>query len=469
MKAKTIKYIVVIFTLLSLTACDDYLNNVPKGQKIPTTLEDFALLIADEYSNQRQCYPQALNLMNDVYAEQSGLVDAHGLLRANYMWDTSINRVLENKGEENTYYTSYRSISTANLILENIPEATECTEEERAILAAQAKILRSVNYFVLVNYYSKTYNPATASTDGGVPLITSAEVGASYTQPSVQTIYDFILNDINEALPDLPEVSRNPLYANKATGYAFAARVYLQMGEYSQALTMAGLALECNSELYDWTALYEEYADIIEDPEGFEETYSPMDVYFVENYNFCHGDISYEHYGGNISIERAAKFEEGDAQMLCHWRLTTLAEDTYYESMMFGLYNYGGFMTTETWLIEAECLAREGKVNEAMDIVNQVREKRILPDYYEPIEAGSAIEAIKKIQQVKANALIMTIVPFCDARRLNLDPQTATTLTKEVDGVTYTLAPDSYLWTMPFPLLAVSNCGNGTITQNVER
>ena len=29
---------------MALTSCDDYLGNVPKGQKIPTTLEDFSTM-----------------------------------------------------------------------------------------------------------------------------------------------------------------------------------------------------------------------------------------------------------------------------------------------------------------------------------------------------------------------------------------------------------------------------------------
>lgn len=36
-------------------------------------------------------------------------------------------------------------------------------------------------------------------------------------------------------------------------------------------------------------------------------------------------------------------------------------------------------------------------------------------------------------------------------------------------GKEYILKSDSHLWIMPFPREAVSNPGNGTITQNVEK
>lgn len=32
-------------------------------------------------------------------------------------------------------------------------------------------------------------------------------------------MYDFILNDINQALPALPENAEDPLFANKAAGF----------------------------------------------------------------------------------------------------------------------------------------------------------------------------------------------------------------------------------------------------------
>ena len=39
----------------------------------------------------------------------------------------------------------------------------------------------------------------------------------------------------------------------------------------------------------------------------------------------------------------------------------------------------------------------------------------------------------------------------------------------EIEGKEYILKSDSHLWIMPFPREAVSNPGNGTITQNVEK
>ncbi|MCH4182059.1 MAG: RagB/SusD family nutrient uptake outer membrane protein [Prevotella sp.] len=469
-KRKLCKFFPLFFiaVLPFWSSCSGYLDNVPKGEKIPTALEDFTEMIANQYQNQREDISQALILMNDRYISPSSL-SYYPLWKANYLWDENADRIKLNKSDETTYYNGYGAISTANLILENAPSATNCTDAERAVAIAQARILRAMKYFTLVNYYSHTYNVSTASSDGGVPLITSAEVGASYTQPSVQGIYDFILADINAALPDLPEKSSNILYADKATGNAFAARVYLQMSDYEKALKYAQAALAYNDSLFDWKAFYSKNQGVLAKEGSYQKITSPMDFTFCENYNFCHGSSSNQGNDLNLGVDRAARFEPGDAEFLSRWKKRTVGSETYYTAMTAGYYNRGGMTTTEVYLIEAECLARLGKVNEAMAVLNKVRKARVLDGYFKDLKASSAEEAIRQIRDVKANALILTIVPFCDARRLNMESAYARTLEKTENGVNYTLSPDSHLWTMPFPQGAVDNSGNGKIAQNVNQ
>ncbi len=460
--------IIICVTSFCLSACDDFLDNVPKGQKIPTTVDDFVQLIADEYTNCREDVTQAIILLNDRYVSPYNL-SYYELWNANYNWNENANRIFLNKSDETTYYNSYAGISTANLVIENVPKATNGAPEERNQAIAQAKMLRAMKYFTLVNYYAKQYNATTAATDGGVPLITSAEVGAAYTQPSVQAIYDFILKDISDALPNLPERAQNILYADKATGFAFAARVFLQMGNYSDALNNAQQALQRNAKLFDWTRFYNNNISILGKPDLFQNVPSPLGYDFVENYNFCHGSSSNASSENQLRTDRGQRFEEGDAAFMSRWKIRTVAGDTYYYSNLNGMHNRGGMTTTEVYLIQAECLARKGDVSAAMDTLNKVRQARILPDKYLPLTASNTEDAVNIIRDVKANALILTIVPFCDARRLNLESAYARTFTKTENGQQLSLSPTSHLWVMPFPQGAVENHGNGTVTQNVEK
>ena len=154
---------------------------------------------------------------------------------------------------------------------------------------------------------------------------------------------------------------------------------------------------------------------------------------------------------------------------MSRWKYRSENQDTYYDGVGNGYFNWGGLTTCEVYLIKAECLARGGDISGAMDVLNTVRQTRIRPDVYAPLTAADLEEAISLIRRTKDNELIFSIVPFADARRFNAEGTYARTLTKEYDGRTYTLTPGSHLWTMPFPAGAINNPGNGTITQNVDR
>jgi starch-binding outer membrane protein, SusD/RagB family len=460
---------IVCLMCITLTSCEDYLNIKPKGSKIPTTLSDFEALLRDEYTCQKTDVTQAIILLNDMYVSSSNL-SYYPLWKANYNWDESADRIELNNSDETTYYNTYAAISSCNLIIENAPDATEATDEEKNEVTAYAKVIRSMCYFVLTNYYADTYEASTASTKLSVPLITSADVGAAYTQVTIQEMYDFIISNVEEVIAAgyLPEEGMTILHPSLGAAYAFLARAYLQMSNYTKALEYANLALAQNDLLYDWTEYYATYQSQIENASSYVKTTSPFGYNYVENYNYRHGSIYYSSSESSLTAARASNFETGDARFAARWKTYTLGSVTYFKSTTAGYFNYGGMTTVEVYLIKAECLARAGKYSDAMNILNDVRKTRILASAYSDLSASTEAEAIEFIRRTKDNELIFSIMPFADARRYNLETAYARTLTKTVDGETKTLSPTSHLWTMPFPMGAIKNPGNGTITQNVE-
>ncbi|UYQ95745.1 RagB/SusD family nutrient uptake outer membrane protein [Chitinophaga horti] len=461
-----IPFVLLFATVLS--SCNDYLDVVPKGRKIPKTLADFEALMRDEYTNQRFPIAQATLLLNDYYERQENL-NYSQLSRINYMWEEGTSRINFNNTSEGTYYTGYAAISTFNLLVQYVPTATEATEQQRKTLVAQAKLARAMHYFVLVNYYADTYEAANAGSKLSVPLIESADISAPHKQVTIQEMYDYILLNITEALPDLPADGATVVHATVAAAHAFRARVYLQMGNYPEALQAADMALAENDQLFDWTAYYESYKDLIEQPGLYPSLPSPKGYDYVENYIFGHGEVAFASSENDVRVDRAGRFEPGDASFAARWKLRTLGNETYYQSITAGRYNQGGITTAEVYLIKAECLARNNDLTGAMQALNAVRAKRILPQSYTALSAANTRDAINLIRRTKENEMLFTIVAFADMRRFNKDPQYARTLTKKADNVTLSLKPESHLWTMPFPLGAINNPGNGTIKQNVNQ
>ena len=224
---KRVQYIwgiAVACAAVLFSSCDDYLGILPKGEKIPTTLEDYEAFIRYDY-NHICDFSQAMYLMNDFYIA-SNTLNAISLESINYNWMENEDRIAENDEDETAYYYSYSSIFYWNLMIRDVQEATECTEGERQELIAQAKVLRAIDYFNLLNYYADPYEESTATEKLSVPLITSPDMGAASEQVTIERMYEFILTDLTEALPYLPEEGATVLHPTLGAGYAMLARVY---------------------------------------------------------------------------------------------------------------------------------------------------------------------------------------------------------------------------------------------------
>jgi len=457
--------------LLTATACDDYLNEIPKGQKTPTTWEDYNAFMRNNVTSYYES-EQLLYLIGDFFRTPSQL-NNNELIRANYLFQEDVNRTLINSKDNKAYYSAYEMMFYWNLIAEKAMGSTEATDQQRRMLTAQAKVLRAMTYHYIVNYHADQYW-STTKDKLSVPLILSASAEAPSPQATLQQVYDQMISDLTTAIPDLPERGETIVHPTKAAGYGMLARVYLSMGNYTEARNAAESALALNNKLYDWVKFYNDEKDRLENPDNWSgATKVNPEVENCENYIYHEASSSY--YSGNsglalsISPERAARFEDGDIRLLARWRHFINASGIeYYRGLYGNVPNYGGIRSAEMYYIKAECQARAGEWQDALETVNTVRRTRFIPEKYTDLTATNQTEAINKIIDDKANEFIQTQVVFCDYRRLNKEGLYPRTLTKTIDGVTYTLRPDSHLWIMPYPIQVLENPGNNPITQTVD-
>lgn len=468
------KLLLVVVGLMTFSSCEDFLNDIPKGQKIPQTWDDYNAFI----KNTTMAYyemEQIFNLMNDRLRSQS-VLNSSQLTRVHYLWDESVDRTKINADDKNAYYSAYEQMLYWNLIIADVPSVSGCTDEQRQMLIAQAKVLRAMTYYYLTNYYADQYCEATKD-KLSVPLVTSPSVESSSPQVTLERMYNFMLQDLNEAVQHLPREAETIVHPNKAAGYAMLARVYLSMSNFEEALKNAELALGENDSLYDWVKFYFDDQDRFENTLYNSTVKGDPETQNCENYIFHYGPMSMWQgvYGSawGLPEERGDKFEPGDTRLLTHWKKRTSASlGTYYWGQHGIEPNKGGIRSAEMYYIKAECLARKGdaaSIKQAMDVVNTVRKTRILPEYYQDFTASNTKEAMELIIKDKSSEYCQSQVIFCDYRRYNKEGLYPQTLKKTVNGVEYTLKPDSHLWIMPFPAGAIDNPGNGTLVQNVEK
>ena len=115
--------------------------------------------------------------------------------------------------------------------------------------------------------------------------------------------------------------------------------------------------------------------------------------------------------------------------------------------------NIGGLRTPEVYLIRAECYARQGELQKAMNDLNALRVKRIVARVYQPLTAATKWEAINYIRHERDVELFGSDMMFYDMRRFNTETEYQRTMVKkDEDGIIRTLRPESELWVLPFPM-----------------
>lgn len=254
----------IILLLLGVTmlfSCDDFLDKNPDNRTRIDSPEAASELLVSAYPE--AMYQGFAEAMSDN-ADDKGL----GTYVAEYISNEYAYKWKDDNSEQYdspTYYWSkcYSAIAHANNVLKAISEAPD-----KQIYNAQkgeALAARAYAHFMLVNIFGKHYNPATASTDLGVPYVDQPEtvVFKSYKRATVKEVYERIEADLIEALTLVKDEAYTvPKYHfTKVALNAFASRFYLYTGNWDKVIAHSNLVLggKPSDKLRDWNGKYQTY------------------------------------------------------------------------------------------------------------------------------------------------------------------------------------------------------------------
>lgn len=220
MKMKNIKIIIVLVSILSITACDDYLDLKPiseetsaNGYENASQIEA-ALVGAYESFQSTEYYVWDNILFSDVRGDNAYAGgDNPEIFSIDKLQITPTNsRLFKN------WSNLYNAIAKANLVLDKVDGVTDPTfsETRRNQIKGEAYFLRAYHYFTLVKLW------------GGVPLVTKYINSAdpevvNIPKASVDEVYAFIINDLETAASLLPDSYGSDATINKARATAGAA------------------------------------------------------------------------------------------------------------------------------------------------------------------------------------------------------------------------------------------------------
>ena len=257
----------------SLSSCvNDWLDVAPSdgtdADAALTSSSDLAAARTGMYealkgnSNLVDYYGQQFFVYGDVHAgDDYQYNNIGGSNRASFYYDMNYQTASEFSSSTSSSNVAWKSpyivIGRANRIIAAAEGgALSDAAEAKATIdqyAAEAKVLRALAHFDLVRIYGKPYTEDQGASLG-VPLVTEVlESNAKPARSTVAEVYTQVVKDLTEA------ISSNALATETEPGYvsvwgakAILSRVYLNMGDYANALSVAEDIIK-NSGAALWT------------------------------------------------------------------------------------------------------------------------------------------------------------------------------------------------------------------------
>jgi tetratricopeptide (TPR) repeat protein len=233
-------YITAICTVFILSACNKQLELKPFEQieqdQAILTARDLEITLTGAYNRMglQDLYGGGIHLYPDLLATQNVI-----------RWQGTYQELTQIVGQtipnDNFFITSlwldaYQAINQTNYVLANIDKANASNKND---ILGQAKFLRGLVYFDLVRLFGKSYNDGSPTTNLGVPIVLTptkaVDASSQVARASVEEVYQQAISDLKDAETNL---------ANPQPASAILARLYLQKGDFANALTEADKVIQ---------------------------------------------------------------------------------------------------------------------------------------------------------------------------------------------------------------------------------
>lgn len=446
-------FIIIACSLYFLQACSKatFENAKPNASLvIPTTLSDMQALLDNDNVMNGYGSGGVVPSVGDISATdyrmtgQFFTTSLTPLYQKYYTWATD----LYNGEEIQDWDAPYQAIFYANSALDGLAkiQQTANNQTEYNNVKGSALFYRGHMFYQLAQIYAPVYDSSTAATSWGIPLQLTSSVTSGVSRATLEATYQQILSDLNLALPLLPST---PLYdrrPSKGSVYGLLARIYMNLGNYQSALNYADSCLALNNRLLDFNTI----------PSG-------------NPFPFAGGKFNNEvifrcymvKFGMNMPI--SVGFAAPDSALYASYDSTDWRASIWYYVAGGGtIYPIGGYpdgnsffagiATDEIYLIRAECYARMGSLQNSLNDLNALLATRYKTGTYTPYTSASQLDILTKILLERRKELLYRGVRWTDLIRLNKrDPQFAVTLTRTVNGTTYTLPPNDPRYLFPVP------------------
>lgn len=374
-----------------------------------------------------------------------------------YTWEKDI---YAGEADIEDWNAPYKNVFYANCVLDGLAGLKDANTPEAQFVKGWALFSRAYSFYDLTRNFCKAYDASSANTDPGIPLRLSSAINYTLPRASLQQSFDQIFADLSVAVDLLPATrsSSNFNRPGKLAVYALMARMYLDMRNYTQAEKYADLSLDIYKTLIDYNTV-NGAASIPFAPTNDELIFNSNGA---SPYSFMNSGTS----GGRAAEDLINLYDPNDLRLSVFY--TKQPDNSYSRNRGYngrGFNPFSGLATDELYLVKAECLARRGETTSAMDWLNLLLIKRFSNTVpYVDLTASSPADALSKVLQERRKELVWRCIRWHDIKRLNMEGANIT-LTREVNGQTYSLPPNDPRYVFPIPTSEISLTG---IQQNIR-
>jgi len=449
MKNRKFLYISLIcFGLMSafFASCkkeDAFLAEKPnEALEVPSSLSDYQSLLQNEGlfnnsdPNLGSLAAGEFNVTSDVWLAASTMTERNA-----YIWAKDIYQ-----GEVvNDWNGLYRQVYTANVVLDGLSNLKIAQGQQTLFneVKGTAMFLRAIAFYNLVQTFALPYNKASAGTDLGIPLRLSSDLNIKYQRATEQQCYDQILQDLKLSLTFLPSKVSFITRPNLTAANALLARIYLATGDYAQALSYADACLAQNGAIVDYNTLSPADYSLTSN-----STYLPEELFHTDM-------ISYTIFSFTSAIVDTTIYQSYDQNDLRKSMFFTIYDSHLrfkgsYDYIQYN--NFSGLATDEIYLVRSECNARLGNVTAALADLNLLLVNRYKTGTFVPYPSSlTADQVLQLVINERIKELYYRGLRWTDLRRLNQDARFKVTLTRMINGNTYTLPPNDPRYAYPLP------------------
>lgn len=301
---------------------------------------------------------------------------------------------------EGLWFSAYRTIFTANKILDNIDAVNNAgitwnsmvlTKDQ---IKAEALGMRAFNHMLILENFSPKYS---ANALGCVYMKTAQDITfGTPSRDNMQTSYQNVLADLNAALALNPSNVNNK-YISKDALNAMKAQVYLEIGDYANAIAAANLAvgtkqLKGATVSYDTTTgaplMVNNYAPVWADPisgagsmsgtvDGSEVIFQQINIVGASSVNI--GGLYTSPSLGTFwspSTTLLPKYNSTDLRRAAYLTSNSVFKKYYGTAQNRGIANVKAIRTSEIILLRAEAKAKSGDLTGAYNDYLLVRKAR---------------------------------------------------------------------------------------------